>query len=258
MKRFSLIALAIFACTIASAQTVPQRAIVAANNAFAASNSRPPQPIHLASLRSAETPDGSRVIVTSDVTLHDYQAYTESNHFYLLIPYSIEPKSQNELRGRGFTDALVARRGDDVLLSFGLEAGASAHVQQRFNRLEISFVMVNAAATPTPTPAPAASPSSTATTNSALETTKEADAKSKSTVSPQPNNPTPGVPVKVSGITLPSEKANPIHVTKFEKPPVIDGKLDDDVWKNAVVLKDFYQISPGDNTKPSRPTEVMI
>src|SRR5437763_8738747 len=142
MKRFALIALALFACTLASAQTVPQRAIVAANNAFAASNSRPPQPIHLASLRSAETPDGSRIIVTSDVTLHDYQAYTESSRFYLLIPYSIEPKSQNELRGRGFTDALVERRGDDVLLFFGLEAGARAHVQQRLHSPEIYLFIV--------------------------------------------------------------------------------------------------------------------
>ena len=44
----------------------------------------------------------------------------------------------------------------------------------------------------------------------------------------------------------------------FAKPPVIDGKLDDDVWKNAVVLKDFYQVQPGDNIAPSKPTEVML
>jgi hypothetical protein len=44
----------------------------------------------------------------------------------------------------------------------------------------------------------------------------------------------------------------------FAKPPVIDGKLDDDVWKNAAVLKDFYQVQPGDNIAPSKPTEVML
>jgi len=117
----------------------------------------------------------------------------------------------------------------------------------------------NGAATPTPTPTPTATPSApSTTTNSALETTKESDAKGASTISPQPNNPTPGVPVKGSAVTVPAEKATPIRVTKFEKPPVIDGKLDDDAWKNAVVLKDFYQISPGDNTPPSKPTEVMM
>ncbi len=57
---------------------------------------------------------------------------------------------------------------------------------------------------------------------------------------------------------LPPEKANPVKVPKFVKPPVIDGKLDDEVWQTAAVLKDFYQIDPGDNTPPSKPTEVLI
>ena len=56
----------------------------------------------------------------------------------------------------------------------------------------------------------------------------------------------------------PPEKANPVRIPKIDKAPVIDGKLDDEVWKNAVVLKDFYQRSPGDNIEPSKPTEVMI
>ncbi len=59
-------------------------------------------------------------------------------------------------------------------------------------------------------------------------------------------------------VALPPEKAQPVRVTRFETPPVIDGKLDEAVWKGAVVLKDFYQIQPGDNITPSRPTEVMI
>ena len=45
---------------------------------------------------------------------------------------------------------------------------------------------------------------------------------------------------------------------RFSKPPVIDGKLDDEVWKQAAVLKDFYQIQPGDNIAPSKPTEVFL
>jgi hypothetical protein len=57
---------------------------------------------------------------------------------------------------------------------------------------------------------------------------------------------------------LPAEKSAPITIPRFEKPPTIDGKLDDEVWKQAVVLKDFYQIQPGDNIPPSRPTEVLI
>ena len=57
---------------------------------------------------------------------------------------------------------------------------------------------------------------------------------------------------------LPPEKTNPVRLPQFAKPPVIDGKLDDEVWKSAVVLKDFYQIQPGDNIAPSKLTEVML
>src|SRR5215213_2796423 len=63
---------------------------------------------------------------------------------------------------------------------------------------------------------------------------------------------------KPGAVALPPEKANPVRVAKFESAPVIDGKLDDEVWKQAVVLKDFYQVQPGDNIAPSKPTEVMV
>ena len=67
-----------------------------------------------------------------------------------------------------------------------------------------------------------------------------------------PAKPATGKPV------LPPEKVSPVKLPLFGKPPVIDGKLDDDVWKNAAVLKDFYQVQPGDNIAPSKPTEVML
>nr|QEO74651.1 hypothetical protein [uncultured bacterium] len=59
-------------------------------------------------------------------------------------------------------------------------------------------------------------------------------------------------------IVLPPEKANPPSINLMETPPVIDGKLDDEAWKSATVLKDFYQTSPGDNIAPSKPTEVFL
>lgn len=59
-------------------------------------------------------------------------------------------------------------------------------------------------------------------------------------------------------IVLPPEKANPSSINLMKTPPVIDGKLDDEAWKSATVLKDFYQTSPGDNIAPSRPTEVFL
>jgi hypothetical protein len=62
----------------------------------------------------------------------------------------------------------------------------------------------------------------------------------------------PGSPV------LPPEKTAPVRIVRFEKPPVIDGALDEEVWNGAPTLKDFYQTVPGDNIAPSRPTEVRL
>lgn len=61
-----------------------------------------------------------------------------------------------------------------------------------------------------------------------------------------------------SKVTLPPEKTQPVNIPRFETPPVIDGKLEDDAWKNAAVLGDFYQTQPGDNIAPSYPTQVLL
>ena len=63
---------------------------------------------------------------------------------------------------------------------------------------------------------------------------------------------------KAAALSLPPEKSSPIKMVLFNKPPVIDGKLDDEVWKTATVLKDFYQVQPGDNVIPQNKTEVML
>jgi len=43
----------------------------------------------------------------------------------------------------------------------------------------------------------------------------------------------------------------------FAKPPVIDGKLDDEVWKSAPLFKDFTQWRPSDTAAASARTEMM-
>lgn len=80
----------------------------------------------------------------------------------------------------------------------------------------------------------------TPTSNSTAEASSAANASGK------------GFPV------LPPEKAKPVSIPRFETPPVIDGRLDEEVWKRAAVLKDFYQINPGDNIAPTAPTEVYL
>jgi hypothetical protein len=61
-----------------------------------------------------------------------------------------------------------------------------------------------------------------------------------------------------STIVLPPEKALPVRIAHFDQAPIIDGRLDEPIWQQAAVLKDFYQIQPGDNIKPSKTTEVLL
>jgi Domain of unknown function (DUF5916)/Carbohydrate family 9 binding domain-like len=60
------------------------------------------------------------------------------------------------------------------------------------------------------------------------------------------------------GLIVPPEKTRPASIPRFQSPPIIDGKLNDDIWTSAAVFKEFYQTQPGDNIPPSRPTEVFV
>ncbi|HEY0005198.1 MAG TPA: sugar-binding protein [Pyrinomonadaceae bacterium] len=223
----------------------------------------------IAPLVNSETAEGSRVTIISDAPLNDYRAYQNGNLFSVLIPRASVVAQQESLRGRTFEGTKVERHSDDLVISFYLQAGALARVSQRFNRLYLTFAApaqlstsaeqqessvaqaervsastagINALSQPTPTPTP--SPASTAE-NAAASTPAPASSTS----------------IKTSGgrtLVLPPEKAGPVRIARFEKPPVIDGKLDDEVWKQATVFKDFYQFKPGDNIAPSQPTEAFI
>ena len=65
-------------------------------------------------------------------------------------------------------------------------------------------------------------------------------------------------PLTEKGSTRYVRKDEPARIPRFETPPVIDGKLDDSVWQNAALFGDFLQTSPGDNVKPTHPTEFMM
>ena len=56
----------------------------------------------------------------------------------------------------------------------------------------------------------------------------------------------------------PSEKKPPVSIPRFPHRPVIDGKLEDEIWRFAARLTDFYQVEPGENVAPSRATEVLL
>ncbi len=63
---------------------------------------------------------------------------------------------------------------------------------------------------------------------------------------------------KSGKVEVPPEKLMPIVIRRVATAPVIDGRVDEEVWGSAAVFRDFYQTYPGDNTAPSRPTEVLM
>lgn len=50
----------------------------------------------------------------------------------------------------------------------------------------------------------------------------------------------------------------PVTVPRCAEPPVADGRLDEACWGSAAVLSGFVQTKPGDNTRPSRETSVLL
>lgn len=97
---------------------------------------------NIASVRSVDTADGSRVSITSDVPLNDYEAYWGGDRFFVIIPnaeitYQNVQTLQSTLRGRGFLDVRIERKGNDLVFSFRMQSGFRARPEQKFNRLDI-------------------------------------------------------------------------------------------------------------------------
>ncbi|MCA1567217.1 MAG: HEAT repeat domain-containing protein [Acidobacteria bacterium] len=110
-------------------------------------------------LRTSDTADGSRVTITSDGELNDYSAYRSGDRFIVVVPQA-EGAGGGGARGRGFEGAQVEKRGKDLVYTFKLQPGATARVNQRFNRLDVQFSAPkganasSATARPTPSPTP--------------------------------------------------------------------------------------------------------
>jgi Carbohydrate family 9 binding domain-like/Domain of unknown function (DUF5916) len=87
---------------------------------------------------------------------------------------------------------------------------------------------------------------------------KKSESRKRDDRKPSAKNEAKPAPPVAPAVSLPPEKVRPIVVPRFDHAPTIDGKLDDEVWAKAVVLRDFYQFQPGDNIAPTAPTEVRI
>jgi hypothetical protein len=108
---------------------------------------------HVATLRASDSPDGSRVALSSDQSLNDYEAYRRGDRFYVKIPQSEVPRAE-AVRGRGFADVKAQKTADSTVVSFRLQPGATAHVEQRGNKLDVVFTVAGGRSLSTPNPAP--------------------------------------------------------------------------------------------------------
>ena len=96
------------------------------------------QPV--ATLRSSDSQDGSRVTLRSDQSLNDYEVYRSGDRFYVKIPAAAVPDTE-ALRGRGFADVKTQRNGDSTVVSFRLQPGVTAHAEQHSNSLDLVFTV---------------------------------------------------------------------------------------------------------------------
>ena len=76
----------------------------------------------------------------SDQSLNDYEVYRSGDRFYVKIPAAEVPRAE-ALRGRGFADVRAQRNGDSTVVSFRLQPGVTAHVEQHSNSLDIVFIV---------------------------------------------------------------------------------------------------------------------
>src|SRR5437667_9748356 len=121
-----------------------------------------------ATIRASDSSEGSRVSIFSDSTLDDYEAYRRGDRFYVKLPAVGVSQAQAKIHARGFEDVNVQKSGSNTLLSFHLQPGTTARVDQRGNRLEVIFTTPGGTQTATSASSSAATnPSSNDSVNSA-------------------------------------------------------------------------------------------
>jgi hypothetical protein len=97
----------------------------------------------ITALQLGDAAEGARVTIVSDSALNDYEAFRRGDRFYVRIPLADFASIPPSFRADGFEDIQVQKVGDGLLVSFGLQAGASARVDQRWNRLDVIFSAPN-------------------------------------------------------------------------------------------------------------------
>ena len=98
---------------------------------------------HITAIQLGGAAEGSRVTVVSDSPLIDYEAFRRGDRFYVKIPTADLSAAAPHFRADGFEDVQVQKVGDSQIVSFKLQPGATARVDQRGNRLDVVFSAAN-------------------------------------------------------------------------------------------------------------------
>jgi hypothetical protein len=146
---------------------------------------------HTATVRANDSPEGSRVSVSSEATLDEYEAYRRGDRFYVKLP-ATEVSQAASLRARGFEDVSVQKSGSSTVLSFHLQPGTTARVDQKGNHLDVIFTTPRGAQGSLTTPPASASVSpTTASGLDSVPATVPANTKGQSPVAINSTNPPP-------------------------------------------------------------------
>ncbi|MGI8835225.1 MAG: hypothetical protein ACR2H4_01135 [Pyrinomonadaceae bacterium] len=111
--------------------------------AFISSSAQLKAQKQVTSLQLGQAAEGARVTIISDEALNDYEGFRRGDRFYVRIPQAAFSFSQPTFHGDGFDDVQVQKVGDSVVVSFKLQPGASARVDEHSNRLEVIFTAPN-------------------------------------------------------------------------------------------------------------------
>lgn len=96
--------------------------------------------VHITSMNTSISSTDERVSINSTGAIREYAIYFKSGRFYFVIPHARLDVIQDVLRGRVFSEPVVEKRGDDLVLSFVLWPGARASVVERFNGLDLVLI----------------------------------------------------------------------------------------------------------------------
>jgi hypothetical protein len=94
-------------------------------------------------LQPGAAAEGSRVTLLADAPLNDYEGFRRGDRFYVKIPHADFMTGVPQFRADGFESVQVQKGGEDVIVSFKLQPGATARINQYGNRLDVVFSAPN-------------------------------------------------------------------------------------------------------------------